>query len=58
MNKNFFSLKKITQKNALLALKAPVSMQQKLRGILFKFNPYFAAKIINKFRIRKFEESK
>ena len=58
-NKELYSsIKKITQKNALLALKAPVSMQQKLRGILFKFNPYFAAKIINKFRIRKFEESK
>lgn len=48
-------LKSVCQKQALCALKAPISAQQKLRGILFKINPYMAAKIINHFRIRKFE---
>lgn len=42
------------QKEALCALKAPVSIQQKVRGILFKSCPYIAAKIINCFRNRKF----
>lgn len=42
------------RKDALCALRAPVSIQQKLRGILFKCNPYIAAKIINCFRYRKF----
>lgn len=42
------------QKEALCALGAPISMQQKLRGVLFKCNPYIAAKIINHFRNRKF----
>lgn len=49
-------LKEECKKNAMLALKAPVSAQQKLRGILFKISPYMAAKIINHFRIRKFEK--
>ena len=48
-------LKEECKKNAMLALKAPVSAQQKLRGILFKISPYMAAKIINHFRIRKFK---
>lgn len=49
-------LKEECKKNAMLALKAPVSAQQKLRGILFKISPYMATKIINHFRIRKFEK--
>lgn len=48
-------LKKKCQVDALQSLSAPVSKQQKLRGILFKVNPYFAAKFINHFRIRKFK---
>ena len=43
------------KKEALCALKAPISKQQKLRGILFRISPYMAAKIINHFRIRKFD---
>ena len=55
VNKDLYEeLYKECQGNALCALKAPVSMQQKLRGILFKINPFVAAKIINYFRIRKF----
>lgn len=49
-------LKHICQEQALCALESPVSMQQKFRGILFKINPYFAAKVINYFRVRKFEK--
>ena len=48
-------LKKKCQKDAFLALDAPVSAQQRLRGLLFKINPYMAARIINHFRVRKFE---
>ena len=40
--------------NALLVIKAPISVEQKFRGILFKMNPIVASKIINKFRVRKF----
>jgi glycosyltransferase involved in cell wall biosynthesis len=58
-NKNLELYNKIykkCQKDALCALTAPVNLQQKLRGILFKINPVLAAKIINKFRIRKFKK--
>lgn len=50
------SIKNTCQKQALCALSAPISFQQKLRGILFKTNPYIAAQIINFFRKRKFKE--
>ena len=46
------------RKEAALALKAPISIQQKLRGVLFMINPYMASKIINHFRVRKFESTK
>ena len=52
----YTNIKKVCQKEALCAIKAPVSAQQKLRGILFKINPYIASKIINFFRIRKFKK--
>ena len=55
-NKELYNqLKRVCQKDAFCALKAPVSAQQKLRGILFKINPFMASKIINHFRIRKFK---
>ena len=47
-------IRNVCCKEALCALNAPVSIQQKLRGILFRVNPYLASKIINHFRIRKF----
>lgn len=53
--KLYNELKEECKKNALLGLKAPVSAQQKLRGILFKISPHMAAMIINHFRIRKFK---
>ena len=58
-NENLYrELYKTCQKNALCAINAPISMQQKIRGILFKINPYIAAKIINHFRVRKFAKIK
>ena len=45
------------QQNAYIALTAPVSLQQRLRGILFKMNPLLASKVINIFRIRKFQKT-
>lgn len=50
-------IEKVCRKDALCALKAPISAQQKLRGILFKISPYMAARIINHFRIRKFKNN-
>ncbi|NME83736.1 glycosyltransferase [Clostridium sp. SM-530-WT-3G] len=50
------NLKKVCQEQAQVALKAPIAKQQKFRGILFKINPYMAAKVINHFRIRKFSK--
>lgn len=55
-NELYNEIKKVCQKEALCALKAPISLQQKLRGVLFKINPYIASKIINKFRVRKFKK--
>lgn len=48
------TLKKECRRNALCALKAPVVLQQRVRGILFLVNPYLAARVINHFRIRRF----
>lgn len=53
--KEYNILKNVCKKDAFCALKAPVSLQQRMRGILFKIHPYMAACIINCFRIRKFQ---
>ncbi|MGN1282520.1 MAG: glycosyltransferase family 2 protein [Limosilactobacillus sp.] len=45
------------QEKAMLALLSPISLQQRLRGVLFRINPRFASKIINKFRVRKFKKA-
>lgn len=50
-------LKKQCKNGALIVLNAPISFQQKLRGVLFKINPFMASKIINYFRIRRFDKS-
>lgn len=56
--KNLYKkLRNVCKKEALSAIKAPVSLQQKFRGILFKISPFCAAKVINHFRIRKFVKS-
>lgn len=47
-------IRSVCQSQALCALKAPVSFQQRIRGVLFEMNPYMAAKIINLFRTRRF----
>ena len=53
-NELYEELREVCQNKAQCALFAPISLQQKLRGVLFKLSPYLAAKIINHFRIRKF----
>lgn len=55
-NALYHEIATICRKDAFCALSAPVSAQQKLRGILFKVWPYFAAQFINYFRIRKFKK--
>lgn len=52
----YMDIKKFCQKEAARAFIAPISLQQKFRGILFRICPYMAAKIINRFRVRKFEK--
>lgn len=49
-------IKNVCRKQAYRAFSAPISMQQKSRGLLFSISPYWAARIINHFRIRKFEK--
>ncbi len=51
------SIKGVCKKDALCALDAPISISQKVRGILFKISPYFAACIVNFFRLRKFDKN-
>lgn len=46
----------ICRKDALKALFAPISLQQKFRGLCFFLSPAMASRIINKFRIRKFKK--
>jgi glycosyltransferase involved in cell wall biosynthesis len=52
----YFQIKKICKRDALIALKAPISLQQKTRGLLFFISPALAGSIINFFRIRKFNK--
>lgn len=52
------SIRLFCKKNAGCAFKAPIAIQQKLRGVMFSINPDFAAKVINLFRIRKFKKVK
>ena len=51
-------IKKIVWKNSLCAISAPINAREKMKGLLYFFNPYLAAKIINKFRVRKFTVEK
>lgn len=46
----------VCRKEAGCVFTAPISLQQKFRGILFSISPYMAAKIINRFRVRKFKK--
>lgn len=47
-------IKAVCRKEAWRAFVAPISLQQKFRGLLFMLSPYLAARVINHFRIRKF----
>lgn len=50
------SIRKYCKENANCAFGAPISMQQKFRGLLFKLSPVFAARFINRFRVRNFKK--
>lgn len=52
----YLYLRKFCKSGALIVFGSPISIQQKLRGIMFKMNPFIAAKIINLFRYRKFKK--
>lgn len=49
-------IKSVCHEEAYRAFLAPISLQQKFRGLMFSISPYFAAKVINHFRIRKFSK--
>lgn len=53
----YSSIKTVCKNQALCALSAPVSLQQKFRGLMFSLSPYLAATIINSFRVRKFKKA-
>lgn len=53
--KEFYNdIKKVCKKDALYALRAPISKKDKYKSILYYINPYLAAKIINHFGMKKF----
>ncbi|MGN0154071.1 MAG: glycosyltransferase family 2 protein [Lachnospiraceae bacterium] len=54
-NKQYYqSIKKVCRRDARIALNAPISRKDKIKGFVYFINPYLAAKIINRFRLRKF----
>lgn len=54
-HKNFYNnIKKVCKKDALCALRAPVSKKDKCKSILYYISPYLASKIINCFGMKKF----
>lgn len=53
----YHKLKYVCQSKALCAIKAPVSIKEKMKGVAYYISPYLAANIINCLRIRKFTKS-
>lgn len=52
----YSKIKKICKSEAYRVFSAPISLQQKFRGVMFSISPYMAAKVINHFRTRKFSK--
>ena len=54
-NKELYKeIKKVCKEDSKYAINAPVPRSDKIKGILYGINPYLTAKLINKFRKRKF----
>ena len=54
-NKELYKkLKQETKKDALISLKSPINTKEKIKGLMYFINPFIAAKIINKLRVRKY----
>ena len=54
-NKELYNdIKKVCKKDAKYAIKSPIPKSDKMKGILYGISPYLTAKLINKFRKRKF----
>lgn len=51
-------IRKVCKKDALCVIDAPIPKKDKIKGIMYFISPYFTAKIINHFRIRKFTVDK
>lgn len=58
-NKELYKeIKQVCRKDSNCALKSPVPNADKIKGLLYGINPYWAAKLINKLRKRKFTVEK
>lgn len=51
----YFAMKRRCSEMADYAIWGPVSRKDKLKGMMYKINPYFTAKGINRLRARKFK---
>lgn len=51
----YFTIKKACREMAQYAIFAPVSGKDKIKGMMYKMNPYLTARIINSLRPRKFQ---
>lgn len=52
--KEYKEIKKICKNDALCVFKAHISKKEKIKGLAYWISPYLAARLINRFRIRKF----
>lgn len=50
----YHMLKKVCRKDSTIVFQAPVPRKEKMKGLIYWINPYWAAIVINKFRKRKF----
>lgn len=55
--KRYKNIKKKVRKNSKYAFTAPISKKEKIKAVMCMICPYFASKIVNRFRIRKFNSN-
>ena len=54
-NKELYrKLEKKVKKYALVSLKSPINTKEKIKGLMYFISPFITAKIINRFRTRKY----
>ena len=50
----YYEIKEVCKRDSKYTKNAPIPKADKIKGILYRINPYMAAKIINTLRRRKF----